>query len=347
MKSNPSKADLHRLYTAAASFRQIAPWDWMDDGQIFGVEEPETGEIGYCSVLGALGEVFAFAVYEGDEGLRNILGLLNRAEDREEADGDFTHSQKALLASFEDRRDLSPEDVKTIRSLGLTFRGKKSWPQFRHYLPGYFPWFLDARQSTFLSIALEQALDFLPRIRQNRLCLPRLNSGCILVRKSSKDENGQIHWHDETLPFAEPKTPAEDQPVLFTIDEVGLERIRKKATRNDEIWEIGCEYAPMPAQDKRDERPYFPKMLLVLDQASGLVLTSDLKNPDGYEQNFQNHLIKMMAEIAVIPRGFLVAQRKAFEIVEPIAKALEINLERIDRLPLFTDAYQHMLRTMR
>ncbi len=47
----PLSADWQALYKAALEFKEIAPWDWMSDSDIFGVKSPYDGEIGYCCVL--------------------------------------------------------------------------------------------------------------------------------------------------------------------------------------------------------------------------------------------------------------------------------------------------------
>ncbi|MEW5762522.1 MAG: hypothetical protein AB1776_04915 [Bacillota bacterium] len=44
------------LYELSRRYREMAPWEWMGNNELFGVRDPETGETGYCSVIGALGE---------------------------------------------------------------------------------------------------------------------------------------------------------------------------------------------------------------------------------------------------------------------------------------------------
>lgn len=53
----PGLEDLRELYLQAFLIRDGRFWEWMDEGDIFGVQNPETGEIAYCSFMGAFGEV--------------------------------------------------------------------------------------------------------------------------------------------------------------------------------------------------------------------------------------------------------------------------------------------------
>lgn len=42
----PSLQEWKALYGAALEFKELAPWDWMHDCDIFGVKDPENGETG-------------------------------------------------------------------------------------------------------------------------------------------------------------------------------------------------------------------------------------------------------------------------------------------------------------
>ena len=60
------------LYDAAIRFKEAAPWELLGDDEVFAVKDPVTGETGYCSILGWLGEMFALCVYRGKTHLNVI-----------------------------------------------------------------------------------------------------------------------------------------------------------------------------------------------------------------------------------------------------------------------------------
>ena len=46
-----------RLYEAAIQVKELAPWEWMFEDEVFGVQDPETGKLGFVSVMGQGGSI--------------------------------------------------------------------------------------------------------------------------------------------------------------------------------------------------------------------------------------------------------------------------------------------------
>ncbi|MCD4809433.1 MAG: hypothetical protein K8R17_05995, partial [Methanosarcinales archaeon] len=161
---SPSLQEWKALYEAALEFKELAPWNWMHETDIFGVKDPVSGEIGYCCIRGGAGEHYALGLYLGSEGLYGLSRILSGefSEFKDEA----LFIQNCLMASFEDRKSLQKQDLQQIKALGLKFRGRNAWPLFRNYMPGFFPWYLNDDEVRFLTVALQQAKDVSLRFKK-------------------------------------------------------------------------------------------------------------------------------------------------------------------------------------
>ena len=65
---------METLYRLAFAYKKTKLWKKLSDGQLFAVALSD-GETGYCSVMGALGEHIALALYPGASGLRSYSML--------------------------------------------------------------------------------------------------------------------------------------------------------------------------------------------------------------------------------------------------------------------------------
>jgi hypothetical protein len=296
----------------------------MSDADLFGVQDPSTGEIGYCCIMGELGQVYALALYPGDEALQGYLRL--QSGDFDEEDSDALHFQTCLMASFEDRKNITKADYDIIKKLGLKFRGRASWPMFRCFLPGYLPWYLTQKEAKFLTLALQQALDVSQRAKEDEhLLWPDEDEGRILVRAPGKGDTWEDSYRD--IPFLE-----ETEPVMGPVDEIRLRRIKKSATRIHHTWEIDSFYFPNPVDE--GERPYFPKALIIVDQGTEMALHHFLGPPEAYHEDFRYELLMLFENTQKIPDRILVDKAENRMIFEPIAAGLGIRLDSVDWLPV-------------
>jgi len=330
---DPSLSEWRALYDAALKFRELAPWKWMTDDQLFAVRDPESQEVGYCSVLGELDEVYALSVYPGPQGLYTYL--------RMEANGpgsgyrDMRLYLRCIMAEFEDRSALEPKDAKVLKALGLRTRGRKSAPMFRTHEPFKHPWFLNATEARFMTVMLEQAWDVCSRAKVDD-SLIIVDEEAPLLTRVRPDSILDVPWEDQRSPF-----PASPEEQLFVVrpDPFDLARIKAQVSKGRGTWEIDFGCAPFPLQEVRGERPVYPLILMIVDHDSGMVLSMDLeKSVEGEAALLQLFLSRVRTSLA-IPRKLLFANPAVFTYFEEVARGLGIKMELQDRLPAMDAAY--------
>ncbi len=330
--AQPSLQDWQNLYRAATHFRQIHPWQWVNDTDLFGVKNPEDEEIGYCCVVGALGEFLGLIVYLGTEGLETYLKIQRSESPEEEVLG----SGKCLVASFEDRKLLEKADHEVIRRLGLKFRGAKSWPLFRSYEPGYYPWYIEPQQARFLTHALQQVSDVSLRIKLKSNLLENSRDDLFLVRVPQ--QNGpDLLWRDAWLSPAPLQRPLDEVPVP---DELRLQRIKKKEFKHAGTWEIDYSLIHFPI--KEEGRPFFPLCLFIVDHDSGFVFKTHLESKDRHGPEFQKQMLDVIEELSLLPLEIWVKRDEVFRLFEGPVSRLGLKMKQVKQLKQLEQARKAM-----
>lgn len=327
-EKTPSMKEWRRLYDVAVEFKKLECWDWIYDDDLFGVQNPDDGEIGYCCIMGNFRQMFGIAVYLGADGLDGYLKI--QSGEIGEADPDALYSQKCIMASFEDRDYLWKEDLQLIKKFGLKFRGRNQWPVFRSYRPGYVPWFLTKKEVLFLTVALEQAIDVAVRFREDEGLLTPRGKNKYLIRVPDKIED-IILWEDRWMKPAPVKKTRLPKLLDDRVDELRIQRIKKKAVRTSGIWEIELAFSPTPVREKK-ERPYFPQMLAVIDQRSIMGLDFHIFKISSDVSEFRNHFLGFLEKHGALPKEILVGNDETFQIIAPIASLLKINVKSGSKL---------------
>lgn len=329
---SPSIQEWRELYDKAIEFARMKCWDWMWDTDVFGVQNPTSGEIGYCCIMGGAGEHYALSVYLGTEGLEGYLKI--RSGEFSNSPQDMLNLQKCLMASFEDRSLLQREDLQVINKLGLKFEGHDKWPLFRNYEPGYYPWFITAEEARYLTLCLEQAMEVSQRFENDPELLMAPEEGQYLVRAPVMGEAG-LSWTDEWLkpPPLEKKEVA-PQPI----DLHRIEEINRKITERQGVWEIDYFYFPRPTMGEKEERPFFPLASFWVDHHSGFILHQHLARRGEWAADFPEQFLKFAHGKNRLPQEILVKNEETFKLLEPIASELGIKLNMVKRLRMLEEA---------
>ncbi len=335
--SSPSLKEWKDLYDSAVKFRELASWKWMWDANLFGVKNPGNGEIGYCCIMGSLGEHYALGVYLGTEGLEVYHGIQSGKFHPDEA----LVVQKCLMASFEDRKLLQKQDMQIIKELGLKFRGRNAWPMFRNYTPGYYPWFLNAEEARFLTLALHQAMDVALRVKEDAYLLdpPRENQHLVRVAEGNYPN---LTWKDQWL---EPEPLKKLDISVEPSDEVLLKRINKKTAGQAGAWEIDVFFVPMPV--KEEGRPFFPCAVMIADHRTGMILYSDISKAFEYRANLREQFLNVVERLGSLPTEILVAREDVFELLDPLASRLKMKVRLVNKLKAIEEARSSMFGFLR
>jgi hypothetical protein len=327
----PSREEWQHLYEAAIAVKQLAPWEWMYEDDIFGVQNPETGQIGYGSVMGTAGEHLALALYLGSEGL---AGLWRMYHADPQTDAFLILEIPHLQASFEDRAELDARDRRVIKDLGLRFRGRQAWPQFRSYVPACAPWYLTPEEARFLAMALEQTLVVARRVHDDPdLLEPSDDEGDeYLVRVQ-----GEEGWTDQWL-VPEP----EEQLPIPKVDPQRLAAIDDSLPRQKFVLEADLFPMPQYVKEKEDPRPLLAYHIIVVEASTGFIVAGDLLlAKPSFPTMFagaQVCVLNAIERMEGIPQLIAVRDERLAEILLPIAAGLDIDLVVSATLPALDPA---------
>lgn len=306
------------LYAEAMRYESIKPWNILCEESFFSVQDPASGQLGYGCVLGEMGTFLALAVYRGAEGF-NVYQRLKNDEIPEE---ESFAAQNCLMAQFADREELEKADRDNIKKLGLRFRGVQAWPLFRSQLPSYFPWHLDEKEAVFLTCALRCASDWVERIASGRLD-PDERAGKVFtyllkVGDEKSPREFEICWTD--TPVYKPAPP----PPL-ALDERRLAKLMSKPPKRGGLWEADVYSLPAPIMDR--DRPYFIRMVMVVDRESGFVLPGGVVPPERpAHEALADALLDGVEQLGCAPGEIRVRDEERSMLLEPIAKALGARL---------------------
>lgn len=321
----PTIEQLKELYQAASDFKQVQPWKWFYDVDIICVENPKDKVMGYCSIMGRLGEYYALGVYLGDDGLYGFSELMKKGDNMPPHQA--LHYQDCLMCSFEDRDQLSNADRKQIKDLGLSFRGRNAWPMFRRFEPGYEPWYINKEECIFLTHALRQTLFVANNVMNGKLKMDMEHG--ITILRYSKEKDGKLEWYSKELELD--YLMAMYNPVIIN-DEVLINRVKKSEKMGNISLEIDICYLPFTIHENKGERPYFPRCFIIVEKKSGIVMDFEMYQDtiDDVDVTI-NKLVAMFLERGM-PKEIHVRNDAMVATLDDFCKKTGIKLSKVNEL---------------
>lgn len=340
---HPTGSEYGLLCELATYIQRMSPWNFMEETDVFGFQDPESGALGFVSVMGKLGEFQAISVYQGVEGLygwRNFEELLKIDAKSDEAH-DMVYEIPQLQLAFGPPALLEKRDRAIIKASGFKF-SKTQLPQFRSYRPGYLPWFLTPEEASHLIYALTQTINVASRVISEVNVIP-FNED-----PEDRDYLIRIPRLKDSIPFWEDSIVTVDPPptqlLPFSVDDITLGKL-KEFPRSGAL---EVDLFILPARVGRsNERPRLIYALLAVDPASDFIVGVELMEAmDGVDLMYANvaeTLASDWMKHQLVPQEIRVRSARLLNVLEPLASELGITLSSAKKLPAVNRAKRSMI----
>lgn len=353
-RSKPAKEELltssheeaKELCRLAQQIGTLAPWEWMEETDVFGVQDPVTGEIGFVSVMGALGEYLAIAVYRGVEGLHGWLDFNSALElDPEHPDaGRLLLEIPHLHVSFSESNLLEKRDRDLLKGVGLKFTSDR--PLFRSTRPGYLPWYVTREEARLLIHSLSQAIIIAERLADdpNILTFEEDEEDASFLIRVSREEGSELVWEDRIQKIS----PQRPQMVPLAIETAVLNKLKRIAQSQLEM-EADLFMGP-GAVGKRGDRPAALFTLMLADHESGFIFGVDAMAAEqglaAMYADVANRLARLLLKAQLLPKRLMIRSDRLLELLKPLARELSVELLYEDELPAIEEAADAMFEQM-
>ena len=313
---------LIKAYQLADRLKELAPWEFMKEQEVFGVRIPDTGEQYFLSVMGTAGEHYSIAAYKGLWGLNGFWEL--------HVPNTWVRPMELMLIphfmiSFENRELIDPAVRKKMKALGFTYRGKNAWPKLQQIIPGFVPAEPDEENLQYLIVIMEQAINVIERIKTKPdLVYPEAGrNDDYLVRVKVGETNDAEGWKDI---WWERKQPSRRYHLTFKDRELNL--IEKLPLSKDTL-QADIALMSTPVSDP-GTKPYFSSVYMVTNTNLGIItdfeMLTPLKGIDAMHARFPDLLIKSILKSQEQPASIEIRHPALCAMAEKVFSGTKIKI---------------------
>lgn len=335
-----------QLYSLVKKLYQANLWEDYWDNDIIGIQLPDRKDPVFISILGKAEQNFGILIYRNLEELSYFFETSKRAEDREFSSVmELLQTRKCISLDFEDRQEIPKEEYEKIKASGITFRGKKAWPVFTDYKPGYYPYMIDESDVPFLIAIFEKLVETANDFRNSlQLYEKEQSTYKMLMRTYKKDGLYEDSFYTVPEVVLEGLLDNEIDHAPIKLTEFEMRRANNQKMKNT-IWELDIDFIGVPVVPADGGRPIFPCLLIVADTKDGEIICSEFIKLRDIEKIQRIVIQLILAQNGRPPKIVIDADRhlKIAVYLEKLLTALDIELVPIQKLPLLSVAKQDML----
>lgn len=331
----PSFAAMQRTYDLASKLFSLRPWELVDESQLIAVRDSASGELCYCSVMGALGEVYSMHAYIGAEG----LCAFRKIEAEELTDpGEFFAIMRSVYVEFVPASELEKQDRELLSALGHpTGRGVAS-PIFRAIRPGYHPWFVTAEEATTLAECIRAVIVVATAAasRKEVNFWDKPDTYPMVSRVDVDEPRYKIDLKESRLPPAPPVSTA-------SLDEKSLDALRGNDYAVRGTMELDYIFSGAPV-GKKNERKACASFALAVDADTGFVHAPEATDSSiSYADVLARVFVNAVQSSRTLPQEVRVRNQELKKSLTPLMQSFGIKLRVAKQLPAADEARASLL----
>lgn len=336
------------LIALALEVRSLELWNSLSSDRFFSVALPD-GDIGYCVVMGAMGQHYGVAFYRGEEGLHSLLSA-GLYEGEYEKMLYTTELMSCLNCDFSSASELSAKDKQRVKDVakthGLAMCKRNAYPQFICYEPRIYPH------------------DYynLKDVDDMRLVLMACKDVARMLKDNSPEELG--FPSENYIPYLDELT---NVPLLIPQDDGSFKWTIKKPTLEKKSAFLCCDVVPFksdllaasvarlpedgdwyvlpmqlyhPMPESVDQPAHYMRMYLLISQEGDLlpIMPSDGEVTD--EALLLQMANVLISQIKVKPRCLYCINQPQMNIFREFCQKTGINLESVNDLMELQSLYE-------
>jgi hypothetical protein len=332
----PSFSLMTTLYELAGKLYQLQPWHVLDENELVLVRDPVSNEVCYCSVMGALGEVFSVHVYIGNESYRMFRKLQN---DELSDPGEFFASLRSVSVEFVSRSSLEQEDRRLLTRLGHESGRNHASPLFRAMRPGYLPWFVTDEEGRTLADCMSAVILVCRQVATRARSTYWDRADTYPMVSQVEAAPGEPQYRIETATAA---VPREAPLALARLEEQRLAWLHGRDLPVRGVMEVDYLVSPTPV-GRKYERKACMHIALAVDGESGLVFNSRATDPEVTPGDaLAAALLEAIQSSRALPREVRVRDRRFKASLESLSTRCGLKI-KVAALPALDEARRHLL----
>jgi hypothetical protein len=306
----------------------------MEDSKPIVVRDSVSGELCYCSVMGALGEVFSVHAYIGPESFR----LYRRILAQQITDpAEFFATQRSVSVEFVARNELERQDRELLAWLGHPSGKGMFSPIFRAIRPGYHPWFVTAEEAQTLHQCIRGTIAVCSEFVQGRGKNHWRRANVYPLVSHRANGQPQIELIESTPPDQPPVVPAR-------VDEQALLKLRSQDFPIHGVIELDQILSGAPI-GKKNERKAIARISLVVDSQTGLVLGFEVAEPGSSAgDSLAKALVKSVLASRALPKEVSVRTQQLKDCLAPLLESVGTGIRVSKKLPALDGARSQLLQ---